>query len=704
MRGDEDGGGSGVFSGIDPDALKGTIDSVRRDQEALQDRATYYRNQLAYYGIGAAALGDVLKVAGWARDELPMLNRRYHLAVSMENDPYPGFKGMMRIDESKVGQTAQATEDGKKLAEDFNRKIDDGDSVSPEMFADLQANATDADYLKAFYGTLGPRRLLWLSNEMGDQFNDQYKGHPGGRERDRKIISETFGTYTKVAFEGETSKERQRLWNEWFDQSAVDKNDGFRPDRLTPFLNGGSPDKDFLVALGDRVFTKDSKINETRFFGSGGLGEGEWSKDNYEQLFSAIAKNPEASGEWFDHNSDFATNAFYPTGPWSVREPKGRCKAFFDLINSATVELKQGNPSLAERNTARILFENYQHKNGSDTAGLHPIPGTQALYASIITAYWNDLEYAVTSPVSNSLWGADVHAEGEEKFEAATKWDSKDFLKGQDTGRPGLEISAKLWRSLMVESARDPKAAGTLSALFQSYNTKEIDYSFGSHTVPEDGVRFHSMKRGMMQQFYVTAFKAASTELDMDIDKWVDDTNNFRASVISTASDIAMGATGGAGLAGAKGAAVGVAWGLGQGAVTGWITDLAKVDAGDAPKDLREQFKGVQEAAADFSWQSDYQNNAGAAWRHHRFEAVTVVTDDGNGEKTTKKYNGDPRAYAKGAGNFLNKNGEIIKFSEMTNAQRTAYGEWLQDPAVVNAVWPEYSAGRDGRDYPGQDE
>ncbi|SNX63205.1 hypothetical protein SAMN06272735_5007 [Streptomyces sp. TLI_55] len=704
MAGTGSGDGQGVFSGIDAKALKDTIDSVRRDQDTLQSRASYYKAQLAYYGVGSEELSDVLRVADWAKHELPLLTRRYHLAMNLEDDPYPGFKGMVKIDESKVGQTAQAQSNGKKLGEDFKKKLDNGENIPPELFADLRANKSDADYLQAFYDALGPKSVLWLSNEMGDDFNEQYKDHPDLREKDRRIIAETFGVYTNVAFEGETEKEKKRLWNKWFDDSAMDKYDGFRPDRLTPFLKGGSLDKDFLVSFGDRVFSKDAKSSETRFFGNGGLGEGEWAKDNYQQLFSAIANNPEAAGEWFDHNNEAALKMLYPTGPWKVAEPKERGKAFFELLNAATVEVKQTNPSLAEKNTARVLFGNYQHRNGSDTKGLHPVAGTQALYASIIGAYWNDLEYGVTSPVSNSLWGNDFAAKGEEKYQDATKWNLKDYLSSQDAGRPGLEANEKVWRALMEESARDPDAAGTLSGFFQSYDKKMLDQAYATHESGENAGAYASMKRGMMQQFYVTTFKTASTELDMDIDKWVDDTNKFRESMIKSAGDIAMGATGGAGLAGAKGAAIGVAYGMGSDLATGWITDLAKVDAKDAPKGLKEAFKGVKEATADFSWQTDYRNNAYAAWKHHTIETVTIVTEGEKGGATTKEYTGDPKKYAKGAGNFLDKNGEIIEYSEMTSAQRTAYSNWLQDPAVVNAVWPEFSTGRDGRDYPGQDQ
>lgn len=285
--------GSG-FSGIDPDELEGTINSLQKDQERLRSSATWIKSRFERYGIDAAPLTELLAIAGWAENQLPSLRRRWHLALA-ETKKY-GYKDMVQIDESKVGQTAQSRANGKKLAEEFQKKVDEGDPITPELFADLRANRADADYLKAFYESLGSRRLLWLSNDMGDRFNDQYKDHPEQREKDRLIIAETFGSFTKVAFEGKTAKEKQRLWNKWFDDSAMDEYDGFRPDRLTPFLKGGNHDKDFLVAFGDRVFKKDTKTNETRFFGNGGLGEGEWGKDSYQELFSAIGDNPEAAG------------------------------------------------------------------------------------------------------------------------------------------------------------------------------------------------------------------------------------------------------------------------------------------------------------------------------------------------------------------------------------------------------------------------
>ncbi|MFD9861978.1 hypothetical protein [Streptomyces alboflavus] len=700
-------GGDG-FSGIDPENLAKTISSLDKDQGKLKSSATWIKSSFERYGVDTGPLTELMSIAGWAEKEIPMLRRRHHLSIAEDQKYGHGYEGMVRIKESMVGATKKSQADGKKLGEKFKEKLENGDEITPEMFADLRANKADADYIKSFYGQVGPRNLLLMSNEMGDRFNDQYKDHPEQREKDRQVIAETLGTFTKVAFEGKSPKAKQAAWNKWFDDSAPDEDFGFRPDFLTPLLKGGSHDKDFLVALGNRVFQKGKQgdTDELRFFGKGGgLGEGEWGKDGYQQLFNAISHNNQASGEFVDSNYDFVQKSFYRTGPWKVDEPQERGKAFFEMVNAGTVSLKNENPSLAQKNTARILFDNYQNRNGKDTKGMHPISGTQALYASILAAYWGDMKHGVTSPTSNALWGGGIKAKGEEKFKDSTKWNLQEYLNGQDKSRPGLEATEELWRALVVEAARDPKAAGTISALFQVEDQKMNAHEHATRESSKDAGSYEAMQRGMMQQFYATSFKQTTSELEGDIDKWVQETNSFRGKIIDTAGDVALGATGGAGVAGAKGAAVGVAWGLGSEAATGWLKQLVKADENDAPEGLKSAFKGVKENMVDFSWQSDYQTNAKNAWSYQNVKEVTVATYDTDGEVTkTERYTGDPRRYAKGDGNFLNEDGKIKNVSDMTRTERTAYDKWLRDPAVVAAAWPEFSKGRNARDYPGQDQ
>jgi hypothetical protein len=92
-----------------------------------------------------------------------------------------------------------------------------------------------------------------LANDIADDnMYSRYGDHPDQAVHDRDILARTFGTYTKVAFEGRSSKDAQAARGKWFD-SFQDPRGQFRADHLTGLLPGGSQDKDFLVALGGSI-------------------------------------------------------------------------------------------------------------------------------------------------------------------------------------------------------------------------------------------------------------------------------------------------------------------------------------------------------------------------------------------------------------------------------------------------------------------
>ncbi|WP_404194275.1 hypothetical protein [Streptomyces tauricus] len=165
MDKDDNASGGIVFSGIDPDALKSTIDSVSRDQETLQTRASYYKTELAYYGLGAEELQDILHVASWARDELPMLKRRYHLSMNMDNSPFPGFKGMVQINEARVTRAANAAaaKDAKRAT---NLAKKDPEDLTPEELDELTTlfalNHDQYPFAEKVVGALGAAKTLQL--------------------------------------------------------------------------------------------------------------------------------------------------------------------------------------------------------------------------------------------------------------------------------------------------------------------------------------------------------------------------------------------------------------------------------------------------------------------------------------------------------------------------------------------------------------
>lgn len=697
----------GEFSGIDPKALNGMIGSYKTDKDRLRQGVTGIKSNFERFGIDTQPLTELLAICGWFDDQTPMLTRRYHLAVAAES-PYPGAKNMVSVDEAKVGMTAEAQKNGKDLGDKVKKALEDNDAVPADLMAALEQNAGDGDFVKAFYEALGPDHLSWLSNEMADDhpYDGRYKDHPEQRTHDRDLIAKTLGTFTQVAFDGQSEKDKQANWNKWFDTFVMDPNFGFRPDRLLPLLKGGTYDKDFLVALGDRVSSHRQKTNEQQWMGGSG-DKNAWTADHYTQLFEAISQNPEASGEWMDHNHDDMQIILYPHGPWDLDNPKSRAAAFVKLAHAGTIDLRLTNEPLAEKNTARLLYDNYMHAKNPDTAKLHPVAGIDGLYSDIIQSYWADLEHSVTSPTGNRMWMSGIKAKGEDARTGETsKWDLKTFLESQNANRRGLETAPQVWQALMQEAVRDPKAAGDLSAIFQAYDLKKITLLNDSHSSAEDrdASNYQAISKGLMQNFYAKTFKAATEDLGMGIEDWAAQTNAFREGIITTGLGLATdAATAGAGTraAAARDNAVGLGVGTVTDLVSGLLTGLVDVKPSDAPKGMMTQYKDVSGKQLDFTWPTDYQNFGAdllkSGFPESGIRPVTITDRKGN----SVSYDGDPAKYFKEPGdNFLDTDGNFV--DDMSPQQLEAFNQWLQNPAVVNTIYNHFSAGRNAWTWDGQ--
>ncbi|MFG1811747.1 hypothetical protein [Streptomyces sp. NPDC049040] len=678
----------GEFSGIDSAALQGMTDSFKKDKDHLRDRASSYKSQFSGYGLDTSSLTELVGICGWMDDQMPMLTRRHHLAIAADK-PYPGQKGMVSIDESMVGTTAQSQQGGKALADQFDKALDDGKDPDENLFAALKAHADDPDFLKAFYDQLGPRRLMQLTNDQADNnFYGRYGDHPDQAKADRDILAQTFGTYTKVAFEGQTTEQKQAGWNKWFDKTQL-PHQGFRADYITSLLPGGSQDKDFLVALGDRVFDdKDSNRSGSQFMRGGGTDKNVYADDHYTQLFDALAANPEASGEWMDHNYDTMQVIIYPHGPWDLGQPPSRAQAFANVMKAGTIDLKATDRPLAEKLTGRIMMDNYRHQNG-EMKDIHTYDPIDVYYGQLITADWSDMVYGITSPVGNTLWGADATEGG--FTEKMSQWDQKAFLAGQDPGRPGLEVGGPLWQALLNESARNPRTAGELSTLFDSFRTQITNEVGSAETDTDEHAQdYRMMESGLMMKAYSQAFEYAKTSMKDDADKWAEGVNAARTKLIGDATKLVVaGATGGTTAITELGTeTAGELGGTAQDLLVDFIASGIKVKPEDAPGDLAAKYKKINDAQLDTSWQHNYQSAANAQLTGGGFSpkvTAPVTIHPRNGQAIT--YTGDPKTYIKAPeDNFLTETGEAMSIDDMTTRQRTAYNAWLMDPAIVNHV------------------
>lgn len=89
------------FSGIDPERLLTTIASLKSDGGRLRASVGWMKSSFDGQGLDTQPLKNLLSICAWVDDQLVMLKRRHDLTLVSDN-PYPGFSGMVQIDEREV--------------------------------------------------------------------------------------------------------------------------------------------------------------------------------------------------------------------------------------------------------------------------------------------------------------------------------------------------------------------------------------------------------------------------------------------------------------------------------------------------------------------------------------------------------------------------------------------------------------------------
>lgn len=323
MRPDDGGSGESVFSGIDPDKLNATINSVRQDQETLESRASYYKTELAWYGIGSEDLAAVLRVSHWARDELPMLKRRYHLALNMDNVPYPGFKGMVQINEAAVSRAANtaATKAAKRAAELAKK---DPEDLSPEEFDELNAlfaeNYDEYPFAEKVVGALGARKTLQLWEKMSNLDKPAGYGETSDFARADDLDEMQKNLSLTVAAATNSDSPAMKKWKKDMvalgddpigERGAPPYGDSGGPEGfivMSNLMRYGDYDDKFLEDYGTALIKEDKRIMEgaDQPYGSGWgttstvnhLGNDE-GNDPLTGYMKALANSPAASAAFF---------------------------------------------------------------------------------------------------------------------------------------------------------------------------------------------------------------------------------------------------------------------------------------------------------------------------------------------------------------------------------------------------------------------
>lgn len=410
---------------------------------------------------------------------------------------------------------------------------------------------------------------------------------------------------------------------------------GMNMHAMASLMAYGRWDKDALKTIGDVALHGD-----VTDLGLGLVFEGR------AQILKGISYNPIAAAEFFHENLDEINRMTDGDGYYNFQDSTEQDLA--DFIHSATIDADReyfmaqlDDPTvvnLAQANTVDLMTWL------KDNPDVHMSDETQRVYGDIAVHYMDDLKAAVTSPVP-------------------------EYFASDDPGRDGIEATDDLWAGLMQEAMRDPDTAAGLSIEFKNEVLTDLDASQRQNG-PENSNGLTNAQVGQLENWFVDNFNETKNEVQGEVDDW----NDRVDAGISKGLDYVVA--------------------TGESLASGNPAPLL-VQAG---KDAAEGLLGglVHREAPTYDVDTDWANNFSADWQQvagNKLESgqIRPVTVDGI------TWEGDPKFYEDlYSGDFTNSDGSIKTYAEMTTADKRAYAEWLQDPAVQNAAYGDWSENQMG--------
>ncbi|MGW7818681.1 hypothetical protein ACWGLF_11190 [Streptomyces puniciscabiei] len=153
------------FSGINPENLLNTINSLVSGSKTLHQAKTAYYSRFQKFGLDTSHLIELDRIASWVDGELPMLRRRQALAAAMEYKGVGPKPPMVQLREP-IWTVQQARQEGASLAAEANKLKDmDPAKAGPEFHAiaqELAAHKGDPDFASSFYAKMDPNLVKHL--------------------------------------------------------------------------------------------------------------------------------------------------------------------------------------------------------------------------------------------------------------------------------------------------------------------------------------------------------------------------------------------------------------------------------------------------------------------------------------------------------------------------------------------------------------
>lgn len=636
--------GGDNFQGINPSMLQQLISSMKSGITGAQPLASSYVGQFNRLGLDTSTVNKLLADYAWASGQQPMLQRRYSLASHQPSGDFTNGWTEAGAGALTYTTTGAAKQAGTADAKQMQTYLDDHDwpGIQKELDA-LSRNGSDADYMAAFFSQLGPAGLYQLSLYA--------QGGPSSDKNREQEVQQIVGSGLATAsYEMPlTLKFLQGIQpkNPPADYSTEMLPGGWDTGALAPFLTEGEFSDQWLNTIAPAVLYQKS------------VEMGAPLPGGYDQIFQAIAGNPDFAARFYHQNSGQLNE--YMTDP-QLYHYLASGQGFGKFLEAATIPPagETGTKPFTDNAAAFVkLF-------GDSSSPVDTSSAVRQAMAAVSTNYFNDLAGTVTAaaPGAGSAMG----------------------------------LSAKEWGMFVQDAMKDKTSAAFLLTYYGNWRASQPLDTLANHgagdgpDTPAHAGFWHDQSTGMLDYFFASNYQAAGATA---------------GDGSSSVKDILIGAfsSGSAALLtsamfGPEAGAMELIGEAGKDAFSSATEDSIKTittkladGGGNGPggKPLDENLTSIQQQWADgvtTMWQQ-----SGSAPGHPSFLPKSKYPS-GYVEYNGVQYNGDPLPYEQQyGGNFMNQDGSIKSMDDIAKDPKAlaAYNAWLQDPAISAQQGPLFS-------------
>jgi hypothetical protein len=359
------------------------------------------------------------------------------------------------------------------------------------------------------------------------------------------------------------------------------------------------------------------------------------------QVFEAMADDPQAAADFVkEHGPQIEKYCTAKPGDHSwLYETLGDgpgAKAFAQMLQAATIPPPDASPQLkaeCQKNATDLV----KWWSSQDAKGVNTTQPVQAFYGTLVKHYWTDVVFSVTAPHEGAA-------------EAGLSPD-------------GMKVNASQWASFVEQAMHNPTTSGDILALG---HTQQRAFELAGADIKSkdpDVLDADAWKAGLIGGFVDNAATVTYQDLvkeNQDEAEWEAESKKQMADFAGEAAGIAVDAVADPGEL-----------------VKTSLTGLADVAINLFKDDWQPSTSAATvEAPKLDSWQGMYANDVNTNYEAHQNEGFPYSSI---------------HKYATGSANFTEDNfSKIIPWDQMTQPQKAAYLQWLQDPAVMEF---QYQAG-----------